>query len=97
MPDKKREWLESKERQERILDKRSEQDQENDHDDYEEETQENTQKTLNNLAEQEEISLGNIVKDDKPLFPINSDKIEISEQDQEQTQEDNKPKIRKHR
>lgn len=93
MPDKKRQWLESKERQERILDKRSEQDQENDHDDYEEETQENTQKTPNNLAEQEEISLGNIVKDDKPLFPINSDKTKASEQ----TQEDNKTKIRKYR
>lgn len=81
MPDKKRQWLESKERQERILDKRSEQD------------QENTQKTPNNLAEQEEISLGNIVKDDKPLFPINSDKTKASEQ----TQEDNKTKIRKYR
>ncbi|WP_086290123.1 hypothetical protein [Campylobacter devanensis] len=93
MPDKKRQWLESKERQERILDKRSEQDQENDHDDYEEETQENTQKTPNNLAEQEEISLGNIVKDDKPLFPINSDKTKASEQ----TQEHSKAKIIKHR
>lgn len=37
----------------------------------------------------------NFITDDKPLFSINSDKTEVSEQNQEQTQEDNKPKIRK--
>lgn len=39
----------------------------------------------------------NFITDDKPLFSINSDKIEHSEQNQEQTQEDNKPKIHKYR
>jgi hypothetical protein len=63
----------------------------------------NREKTSNNaelnenLAKQAKFCLDNIIKDDKPLFSVNSDKIEHSEQNQEQTQEDNKPKIRKHR
>ena len=76
----------------------------------------NNEELTENNRKQATYFLNNFFKDDEPLFSINSDKIEHSEQDQthneedelgidkiiiykneDKTQEDNKPKIRKHR